>query len=42
MALSVGQRAPDFTLTSHTDAKVKLSDHLGKNVLVAVRLGQVV
>jgi peroxiredoxin/glutaredoxin len=34
MALKVGQMAPDFTLTSHTGASVKLSDYRGKNVVL--------
>ena len=35
MALKIGQLAPDFTLTSHTGASVKLSDYRGKNVVLA-------
>ena len=35
MALKIGQPAPDFSLTSHSGAKVKLSGYLGKNVVLA-------
>jgi peroxiredoxin len=35
MALATGQLAPDFSLKSHTGAAVKLSDYLGKNVVLA-------
>jgi len=36
MALNVGQPAQDFTLKSHLDTEVKLSDFLGKkNVVLA-------
>jgi len=35
MALSVGQIAPDFTLTSHTEQTIRLSDYRGKNVVLA-------
>jgi peroxiredoxin len=35
MALSVGQMAPDFTLTSHTGQTIRLSDYRGKNVVLA-------
>jgi peroxiredoxin len=36
MALTVGQRAPDFTLKSHLGTTVRLSDYLGKrNVILA-------
>ena len=35
MALSVGQIAPDFTLTSHTGQTIRLSDYRGKNVVLA-------
>ena len=35
MALKVGQTAPNFTLKSHTDATVTLSDFRGKNVVLA-------
>lgn len=34
MALSVGDLAPDFTLTSHLDKQVTLSDYRGKNVVL--------
>jgi peroxiredoxin len=34
MKLKVGQLAPDFTLPSHLDKKVTLSDLLGKNVVL--------
>jgi peroxiredoxin len=33
--LKVGDAAPDFTLTSHTNAKFTLSEHRGTNVVVA-------
>ena len=32
--LKVGDMAPDFTLTSTTGEKVKLSDYRGKNIVV--------
>lgn len=36
MALKIGQRAPDFTLKSHTDRLIRLSDYRGKkNVVIA-------
>lgn len=36
MALKIGQRAPDFTLKSHTDQLIRLSDYRGKkNVVIA-------
>ncbi len=35
MALKVGQKAPDFTLESHLDKAVTLSDLRGKNVVLA-------
>ena len=36
MALSVGQKAPDFELKSHDDRVIKLSDYRGKrNVVLA-------
>lgn len=34
-ALSVGDRAPDFTLRSHRDDEVTLSSLRGSNVVVA-------
>lgn len=34
MKLYVGQTAPDFMLPSHLDKEVKLSDYLGKNVVL--------
>lgn len=33
--LSVGSAAPDFTLPSHLDESVTLSDFRGKNVVIA-------
>ena len=35
MKLQVGQVAPDFTLKSHLDKDVRLSDYRGKNVILA-------
>ena len=35
MKLKTGDRAPDFTLPSHLDKKVTLSDLRGKNVVLA-------
>lgn len=35
MTLKIGQPAPDFTLPSHLDKKVTLSDLRGKNVVLA-------
>ncbi|MBN1231146.1 MAG: redoxin domain-containing protein [Anaerolineales bacterium] len=35
MKLSVGQTAPDFTLPSHLDTGIKLSDFRGNNVVLA-------
>ncbi len=34
MSISVGQKAPDFSLFSSEKTKVSLSDHKGKNVLI--------
>ena len=34
MKLVVGQMAPDFTLPSHLDKNVMLSDYRGKNVVL--------
>lgn len=34
MRLYVGQAAPDFTLPSHLDTNVTLSDYRGKNVVL--------
>lgn len=33
--LKVGDRAPDFTLTSHTGETFTLADQRGKNVVLA-------
>jgi peroxiredoxin len=35
MKLHVGQLAPDFTLPSHLDKEVTLSDFRGMNVVIA-------
>jgi peroxiredoxin len=36
MAVSVGDLAPDFTLPSHLEQKIRLSDYRGKkNVVLA-------
>jgi peroxiredoxin len=35
MELRIGQRAPEFTLPSHLDKDVSLSDYRGKNVVIA-------
>lgn len=35
MPLQVGEKAPDFTLSSHLGKKVTLSSYLGKNVVLA-------
>jgi peroxiredoxin (alkyl hydroperoxide reductase subunit C) len=34
MKLVVGMAAPDFTLPSHLDKPVRLSDYRGKNVVL--------
>ena len=36
MTLQVGEPAPDFELTDHTGARVKLSDHRGKSPVALV------
>jgi len=36
MDITIGQKAPDFTLNSHLDTQVTLSDYRGrKNVVIA-------
>ena len=35
MGIEVGRRAPDFTLTSHLETEVTLSDYRGKTVVLA-------
>jgi peroxiredoxin len=35
MKLKIGQEAPDFTLPSHLEKDVKLSDLRGSNVVIA-------
>jgi peroxiredoxin len=35
MTLKVGQRAPDFSLPSHTGKEINLRDFRGKNVVLA-------
>ena len=30
-----GERAPDFTLASHTDQKISLADFRGRNTIVS-------
>jgi peroxiredoxin Q/BCP len=35
MKLKVGKKAPDFTLTSHLDDEVTLSDFRGKTTVLA-------
>jgi peroxiredoxin Q/BCP len=32
--LEVGDRAPDFTVTAHTGATVRLADYAGKHVVL--------
>lgn len=34
MKLVIGQMAPDFTLPSHLDKNITLSDYRGKNVVL--------
>ncbi|HHX64808.1 MAG TPA: redoxin domain-containing protein [Chloroflexi bacterium] len=35
MAIRVGDIAPDFTLPSHLDRNITLSDYRGSNVILA-------
>jgi peroxiredoxin len=35
MSLKVGQQAPDFSLNSHLEEEVTLSDYRGKTVVLA-------
>jgi peroxiredoxin len=35
MSLQIGQQAPDFSLPSHLDREVRLSDYRGRNVVLA-------
>jgi peroxiredoxin len=35
MSLQIGQQAPDFSLPSHLDREVRLSDYRGHNVVLA-------
>jgi peroxiredoxin len=35
MTLKIGQEGPDFTLPSHLEKDVKLSDLRGSNVVIA-------
>jgi peroxiredoxin Q/BCP len=35
MQLKIGQPAPDFSLPSHLDKEVRLSDLRGRNVVIA-------
>ncbi|MCK5634699.1 MAG: redoxin domain-containing protein [Anaerolineales bacterium] len=35
MSLQIGQQAPDFSLPSHLDRDVRLSDYRGRNVVLA-------
>jgi peroxiredoxin len=35
MTVQVGSKAPEFTLTSHTDQKISLADYRGRPTVVA-------
>lgn len=35
MKLKVGDKAPDFSLPSHLERPINLSDYQGKNVVIA-------
>ena len=35
MTVQVGSKAPDFTLASHSDQKISLSDYKGRNTIVS-------
>jgi peroxiredoxin len=35
MSLQIGQQAPDFSLPSHLDRDIRLSDYRGRNVVLA-------
>jgi peroxiredoxin len=35
MSLQIGQQAPDFSLPSHLDRDVRLSEYRGRNVVLA-------
>jgi len=35
MKVQVGQQAPDFTLNSHLEEEITLSDYRGKTVVLA-------
>jgi peroxiredoxin len=35
MKLQIGQQAPDFSLPSHLDQDISLSDYRGRNVVLA-------
>jgi peroxiredoxin len=35
MSVDVGQQAPDFTLKSHLDTQITLSQYRGSNVVLA-------
>jgi peroxiredoxin Q/BCP len=35
MSLEIGQPAPDFKLESHLEKPIRLSDYLGKHVVLA-------